>query len=1251
MSAYPRENRVRISVIFGQFNTFFGQFNTLLFFFNTTFVPKICYKQKNIIIMQNFKILITMVFTAFASVTTQAANGNWGGDGSQSNPYTISDATDLATLATNVNNGNGYSGKYFLLTANISGYTGVPIGGNSTTFGGVGQSFNGIFDGNYHTIISPTIIANNSYSNVGLFGIISGGTVKNLGIVGGTIQGSYYVGGMAGYIGNNGQIINCFNTAAVTASGSVGGLVGCIENGQIIGCYNTGAVSGGNQTGGVSGTVGFGGVVENCYNTGAVSGGSQTGGVAGAMGGNGPTDVGNQILNCYNAGAVNGDGSNIGGVLGRINNDGTNTITGCYYDNVTCNKLGIGGILNQTDPPADVSGSAEGKTTAEMQTQSTFVNWDFIGVWYMPANDYPHFPWELQPAIVGTSPGQGATDAPLNGNIVIVFNKPMDPTSGTVALTEYFGGATAGSLSSGSWTNDNSRITFQYSGLSPSTSYTVNISGFKDTFGKPVTTPGSYSFTTQAGSSATRVTANAGYGGSLTPNGGPGTYTVTPNSGFVIDQVFVDGDEKTEASGLSTYSVTILDDGGAHSIFATFGYTVNFNTPTNGSLVVSSANVNLSSGTLVHGGQILTATATPANGYLLENLTLNGVDVTNDYNNGYTYTVGTSGAKRTLSDGTTEVSAQGADIAATMNVALPHFITWKGTVDTDWNNSSNWEPESIPASRDTVFIPGDSPNFPILANPVSVAEIHFKPGAQIKGQSNLTGKTFVQYDLSRRERWNMLSMPLEEAYPGDFVFGGYPNTWVRTFETSAGAGSTTKGSWNTAYGRTTAFTAGDGFVLWVNADDDFPDGQVDDAADKGLKLLNDTLELPFFYQNNALCQNVHPTHDYDDVSGKSTFYNFAYSNGKYVLVPDQNYTVPRTDAAYQLAGTSLTKNLNFGENTEAGSNVALVGNPYMAGLDFEALCTDVENNGVIKPSYQVWTGNGYSVYTGNGYAGDLAPTGNLNQFIAPLQAFLVEKPETQLSNALKLKEEMTTVTESVGLRSSAGKENKLDIIARNPAADVLTFIAKRDGGQDSFGDLDARKIMNEISQTPEVYTLKPCKSNLIAAAVNIIDNDDVLIPIGLATSYTGDITLSFSGMDSYDANISLIDAENNRTINLTGLVSYDYVVNYTPKEANGNILACENRFFIQISKSVTKLPEIVAEKVNVFEDKGIIHVISDASNPIKKVDVYNLQGRLMYRADAINAVSYTINRNLPAGAYVVNVILQNSIDNVKLILQ
>jgi len=578
-------------------------------------------------------------------------------------------------------------------------------------------------------------------------------------------------------------------------------------------------------------------------------------------------------------------------------------------------------------------------------------------------------------------------------------------------------------------------------------------------------------------------------------------------------------------------------------------------------------------------------------------------------------------------------------------------IAWQGGTDSDWDNYLNWENGLIPAKTDIVVIPSVANHFPVLTASVEVAEIHFEPGAEIGNQHYLEGKAFVQYDLSEPKRWHMLSVPLGQVYPGDFTFGGYPVTWVRTFQTSqstAESGSLTTGTWVTARGNTDKFTYGDGFVLWLNEDNS--------TVDKGLKLLNGIRELPFFFHHaaespdKALYDKVHQAHDYDAVTKNSTFYNYELKNGEYVRMANTHYSVARNDSAYLLAKEPVYKVLDFGTNSEAGGEVAIVGNPYMATLDFEAL--HAANTGSVKPCYQVWTGNeGYAAYSIFGYAGSVGQgIEPLNQYIAPLQAFLVERPEAPISGSLSFTEAMATASAGASLRSSVNSENKLDIIAGNPAGAVLTFIAKREGGQDTFGDLDVRKIINGISDIPEVYTLKLYKNGSIATSVNIINSDNCLIPVGLATSYTGNITLSFSGMDAYDANLSLIDAVANKEIDLTGLVSYDYAVNYTPVKVNGAAAACEDRFFIRISKTLTGMKETIAGKVNVYELNKRIHVVSGVGNLIKEVMVYDLQGVLAYKANAIGAISHTVELNFPAGVYIVRVISEKNIDNVKLII-
>ena len=562
--------------------------------------------------------------------------------------------------------------------------------------------------------------------------------------------------------------------------------------------------------------------------------------------------------------------------------------------------------------------------------------------------------------------------------------------------------------------------------------------------------------------------------------------------------------------------------------------------------------------------------------------------------------------------------------------------TWLG-VDNNWDNTANWSSTKAPSNVD-VTIPGGLQIYPVLTATPShtFRNIHFKPGAQLEGQQYLSGQytnAYVQYDLSKRETWQMLSIPLMEAFPGDFTFGGYPQTWVQTFGSNQ-SGSTTIGAWTTLRQSTTPFSAGDGFVLFLNSDthtgEPINDGTI------GLTSASDILELPYY---NNIDGKVHQNITY--AAPNETFYLLTNTGTAYSRNTSSTYTVQRSGNSSQLAGLTVSKTLIF-----ANDVIALTGNPYMAALDFKKLSDN--NTTVIKPNYYIWEGGSYKAYDATLGATWGIADNSLGQYIAPLQGFLVEKADNANNpvDPLVFSATMASVQDVQLLRSSAVKANTLYIDASNPMATIRTIIAKRDGGQDEFGNMDARKITNGVSNLPEIYTLKPSKGSVVATGVNVINKDDELIPLGLTTNYAGEIKLSFSGMDTYDAAISFIDTKEKTETNLTGLSSFDYTFNNT-----GTPATCEDRFFFRISKSATGLTEPIADKVNVFESNGLIQVISGTSDPIKEVSVYSLQGALLYRESSLQSVSHTVNRSLPTGAYIVKVISEKTSDNVKVIIK
>ncbi|MCL2860037.1 MAG: hypothetical protein FWF46_05690 [Oscillospiraceae bacterium] len=145
------------------------------------------------------------------------------GAGTSSFPYLITDGSDLAYLAKQVNAGTNYDGVYFQVTDDIN------LGGNTwTPIGTYSNSFRGIFDGAGH-IISNAVIntkaANTAnIESYGLFGSVGGGTTYaqvrnveldsfkiNLGTGAQTFSANsgYNAGFVVGTIYNDAKVANC----------------------------------------------------------------------------------------------------------------------------------------------------------------------------------------------------------------------------------------------------------------------------------------------------------------------------------------------------------------------------------------------------------------------------------------------------------------------------------------------------------------------------------------------------------------------------------------------------------------------------------------------------------------------------------------------------------------------------------------------------------------------------------------------------------------------------------------------------------------------------------------------------------------------------------------------------------------------------------------------------------------------------------------------------------------------------------
>ncbi len=240
----------------------------------------------------------------------------------------------------------------------------TPVGaGTRSGSGYTGSAFKGTFDGNGHTISNLKInskTTNSEDSAVGLFGVIDGGTVKNLIMKNltitntGTGTSSTCVGSVVGLAVNDSTIENVAVESGTINATEAGGIVGRMTiEGTIKDCTNKATVA--SEAGGAGGIVGKAYYSEqnkeiniiNCTNKGTISatnaGAGYVGGIAGLLSGN--------AVDCTNDGNVSGKGDGIGGIVGDMKRCGSVrncTNTGDISDlseNGVASDSAVGGIV------------------------------------------------------------------------------------------------------------------------------------------------------------------------------------------------------------------------------------------------------------------------------------------------------------------------------------------------------------------------------------------------------------------------------------------------------------------------------------------------------------------------------------------------------------------------------------------------------------------------------------------------------------------------------------------------------------------------------------------------------------------------------------------------------------------------------------------------------------------------------------------------------------------------------------------
>lgn len=336
------------------------------------------------------------------------------GSGTEDDPYIIRTAPQLAYLASSVNLGNTYEGKYIRLIDNLvlnntmgweqwnkympkNGWTPIGIKNNydylfnnsgiTKRTGELTGGFCGVFDGGGHIIRGMYV--NRAEDQSGLFAL-NRGEIRRLGIAQSYVIGVDYTASIAAV--NLGTIELCYNSGNVDSDMNVKSTYSIKDR------TSSTTVENGWYVGGLCGV--SHGTVNDCYNTGTVRGGFYVGGIAGQLRKAANGDEVSTLRRCYSAGSIDwlyyphatsielktGEtetGFFGGGVAGGvIGGNVYGHVAGCRYLEMTDNT------------EIEMYGNTIGTklTAAEMLESISYGSFDFNTVWEMDPGGIYKYP-------------------------------------------------------------------------------------------------------------------------------------------------------------------------------------------------------------------------------------------------------------------------------------------------------------------------------------------------------------------------------------------------------------------------------------------------------------------------------------------------------------------------------------------------------------------------------------------------------------------------------------------------------------------------------------------------------------------------------------------------------------------------------------------------------------------------------------------------------------------------------------------
>ncbi len=491
---------------------------------------------------------------------------------------------------------------------------------------------------------------------------------------------------------------------------------------------------------------------------------------------------------------------------------------------------------------------------------------------------------------------------------------------------------------------------------------------------------------------------------------------------------------------------------------------------------------------------------------------------------------------------------------------------WRGWVDSDWDNSANWQCEQLPTVSSNLTIP-DVTNDPIINRTLPATEVTFNDliinngGILTVNAANkltLTGALTVNGIL-------MLETPADNTASASFIDNG----------TISGSGSV----------RVRRFLNG-GRYQYVsspiqaggNANSDLftasPSGNFNPnfyAYDETIDLDGNPLTNPIEpFAADSLVKAWYMAHNGDGAAAVNMSVTQGYSSFDWA-----NRSV--TFAGLTNTGTLDVTGLSYSNNDPQSSSSLpdfydgwhLVGNPYPSTLDWDQIRGTGLTN--LDDGIYVWDNTQYAGYQN----GVLVMSGNQDNRIAPMQGFFVHANATNAGFQIR----NTYRTHGVPTFKKAIVHQdliKLKVSA-NSYDDYIAVYFKNDAKKEFDPQYDLLRLFSFNGDVPHLYSVTSESQTRLALDClpdTLLKN--VSVSLGLKTVNGGHHIISVAEFNDFaNTHVLFEDRTENTIINLRNTTTYEF------DSPGGDITG---RFYLNFAQNNAPVLENPFEKQTAQED-------------------------------------------------------------------